>query len=354
MKNSSFVGYGEVIDGTIKSVIVRSGGVSYKIHADFFIDALTDASLVRSVKSNRNIDYLYGRDYQSKFGESLAIVSGNKNYLNEPNIFFEISNEVDDSDLLATITTVTRNGNTVNAPDYITGDGYEFSILGSHYVNPMTGAGYQGMAKLLMSDHDYQTKMRKRTLEYWKFIKLQLQIAYENGQSTYRGWNVSSRTYGFVDFLGMVSDRETFRINCDEMLTQNELSTLATNDNEVIAVGSHNIDFHITNGLNVADIENFNDNLLKPYAIKYGSIIPVGLKNVFVASKCFGSSQIANASARISKVINQLGWTAGNAVLLAIENGLTDVRNVNLSTLKSSSYTDFNDRFATLMSHYNG
>ena len=352
--NSVFVNYGEVVGNSIKSVVVRSGDSTIKLHAKFFVDASTDASLIRSINGVRNSDYYYGRDYQSRFNESLAITSGEFRYLNEPSYFFEIEDDYDDSDLLDSITTVYRSGDTVVAPSYIRTDGYPFTVGTNTYVNPMYGIGQQGMYKLLNSDNNYTINVTKMTLEYWKYIKLKMQIAYEKGESIVGGWYVTYRTYGFVKFADIISDRETYRINCDEMLTQSDLAALAVNSGDIIAVGSHNIDMHVTTGLNTSNITSFNNNNLKPYAITYGMIIPKKLDNTFVASKCFGASQIANASARIAKVVNQLGYVAGNAIKYSLNNGISDVRDVNISELKGTYYTDFNNRFTTLMSYYNG
>ena len=352
--DSIFVNYGEVVGNSIESVIVRSGDSTIKLHAKFFVDASTDASLVRSVSGIRNDDYYYGRDYQSRFNESLAITSGEFRYLNEPSYFFEIEDAFDDSALLNSIMTVYRDGDTVIAPSYIRTDGYPFVIGDRTFVNTMYGIGQQGMYKLLNNSNNYITGITKMTLEYWKYIKLNLQIEYEKGNSTFGGWSVAYRTYGFVKFADMISDRETYRINCDEMLTQSNLATLAVNSGDIIAVGSHNIDMHVTTGLNTSNIASFNNNNLKPYAITYRMIIPKKLDNTFVASKCFGASQIANASARIAKVVNQLGYVAGNAIKYSLNNGISDVRDVNISELKGTYYTDFNNRFTIFMSYYNG
>lgn len=354
LTNSHFVNYCEVVAGTVWSVIVRTPDKTLKINARFFIDSLTDADLVRSINNKRNVDYLYGRDYPSMFNETLCtITSGYKNYLNEPSWFFRIEDNYDDSALLAEITTVYRSGNTVVKPAYITSQGYPYNILGVYYINPMTGNGYEGIVKLVTKPHEFTENMRQRTLEYWKYIKLSCQIAYEAGQTMFDNWPVNIRNYGFVEFMPMIGNRETFRIYCEEMLTQNDLSVLATNSADVIAVGTHNIDFHVYTGLNAPAVNSFNQNNLRPYAIKYGSLIPLKLKNVMVASKCFGASQLANASARVAKVVNQLGFAAGNAIRYALENDLTDVRDVNVNTIKGSGYMDFNSRFTTWMSHYN-
>jgi hypothetical protein len=347
--NATFENVYEKIGDSIKSIVIHHNGVSIKINAKVFIDASTDLSLIRSV-GKRGIDFVFGRDYKSKYNESLAIVSGDTNFLNEPSYFFKLALGLDDSELLNSITTVYRENDIIVAPSYITVSGYVFnSPNGERYCNPMEGAGMQGLEKLKKGTVQYAKELRKRTLEYWKYIKLNLILADERGETEWKTWTTSKKNLGFAGFAEIISDRETYRAICDEMLTQNDLSVLVDNSNHNVVVGSHNIDFHVTNGLDVSAIKQFNDNELKPYGIKYESMIPINLKNCFVASKCFGASQIAYASARVNKVINQLGWCAGNASLIYLEDNLTDVRDVDVSKLNSSQYTDFNNRLGTLL-----
>ena len=354
LTNAEFVNYGRVLGDSIKFIYVKHNNKTIKISAKIFIDCTTDAALIRSINNKRDVDYLYGRDYKTDFNESLAIESGNKRYLNEPSFYFKIAPDVDDSEILNRITSVYRSGDTVVAPSYINGDGYEFYVdEDATFINPMYGVSIQGLFKLQNSEDYFYKVMRDRTLEYWKFNKLHMQIAYEQGNNYYYGHHVSYRNYGFVDFLPMIGNRETFRIVCEEMLTQNDLATLATNGDNVIAVNDHGIDMHVITGLNWSAVQDFNENTLKPYAIKYGSIIPKGLKNAFVPSKCYGASQIAYSSGRLNKVMNQLGYFAGNAALYFVRQALSDVRDVNLATVKGAEYTDFNNRFATWISKYN-
>ena len=347
--NATFENVYEKIGNSIKSIVIHHNGVSIKVNAKVFIDASTDLSLVRSV-GKRGVDFVFGRDYQSKYNESLAIVSGDTNYLNEPSYYFELVNELDDSELLNSVTTVYRENDIIVAPSYIKATGYVFnSPKNERYCNPMDGAGMQGLEKLKKGTVQYTKELRKRTLEFWKYIKLNLILADERGETEWKDWTTSKKNLGFAEFAEIISDRETYRAVCDEMLTQNDLSVLVENSNHNIAVGSHNIDFHITNGFDVSAIEQFNANELRPYGIKYESLIPINLKNCFVASKCFGASQIACASARVNKVVNQLGWCAGNASLIYLEDGLADVRDVDVSKLNSSQYTDFDNRLNLLL-----
>ena len=97
----------------------------------------------------------------------------------------------------------------------------------------------------------------------------------------------------------------------------------------------------------------FNANNLRPNGIKYDSIIPHSLKNVLIASRCYGASQIFLGADRGNFTMAQLGFSAGKAILLCLENSLKDVRDVDIATLQSDNYTKFASNVATLQTLYN-
>jgi hypothetical protein len=77
------------------------------------------------------------------------------------------------------------------------------------------------------------------------------------------------------------------------------------------------------------------------------------VKNVLIASRCYGASQIALASARGNFVMAQLGWAAGNAIKICLNSNHDDVRRVNIALLQSAEYTDFKNRVKKLESLFN-
>ena len=52
-------------------------------------------------------------------------------------------------------------------------------------------------------------------------------------------------------------------------------------------------------------------------------------------------THIGACSFRLNKDVMQLGYAAGKAALIFHEDGLTDVRNVDVEKLQSAGYTNF-------------
>ena len=364
MLNTEFVAIAEVKGRIVTGVFVRNRetGVTTLITGKYFVDASGDGVLCRSANGIAFTDYFYGQDARNLYNESIAPLNPSKMTLNEPSLFFKILNGYDDSALLATITTVYRTGDGVNdivRPDYVYPDGYpgRTDSAGNRIVNPMTGCTRYGGRINILDGGDLLTEevKRQRILEYWKFTKIRLQLYYENYGDNYPvgGWNTSQRNFGFVgltaDYIGI---RESYRIKCDTMLNQNDLAVLISSSalGNAIANGSHSVDYHIRTGLDTAALTNFNDNLLRPYAIQYGSIIPEKLDNVLIASRCYGASQVALASARVNVVLAQLGWAAGNAIKYLFDNNKSNVRDVDVVALQSDAYTGFKSQVVKLES----
>jgi hypothetical protein len=345
--NTDFIAIGTLNGRVLRSIYVRDRETDKvtRINAKFFIDGSGDGVLCRSANGIPFVDFFYGQDAQSKYSESIAPVSPNRLTLNEPSLFFTLKDGYDDSALLDTIETVYRDGDTIVKPDYIKGDGY----YNGRIVNPMAGATSEGGRLNILQGGDKLTEEIKaqRILEYWKYIKLSMLLKYEQAgadQHVFSGWNTNQRNLGFdggvPDYIGI---RESYRIQCEDMLNQNDLAiTVRSNSiGTFIAEGSHGIDFHIRTGLNTAALADFNENLLRPYGIKYGSITPKKLDNVLIASRCYGASQVALASARVNTVLAQLGWAAGKAIKYCLDKGLDNVRDVDISELQSDQYTGF-------------
>lgn len=324
----------------IKSITVKyKSSVEEEIFADYFIDATTDAKIITSC-GIVDKDYEFGRDPKEKYNESIANIEKGRNFLNEPSILFSIVKGKNDDDVLKEITTVYEKDGKVIKPDYIRDTGYKmYSVGGVKKMNPMYGAGIQGYYRLEYGAEREKEILVKRTLEYWKYKKL---LDLKKKAASNSGDCISD--YGFEKFYS-VGVRESFRVKCEVMLNQNDLSKRVEYKDDVIAIGSHPIDFHVKDGFNMEQIQEFNETQLRPYGIKFGSIIPINYDNCLIASKCFGASQIANASARISKVINQIGWCAGNIILYCIRNKIEDVRKINLKDVKGKDYIDFEERY---------
>lgn len=351
-----FVSIAKSVNGVLESIYIRDKGTKEvkQINAKWFIDTSGDAVVCRSACPIVGVDYFYGRDARSVYNESIApAVVSDTLLLNEPTQYFQVSSSApSDGELLNTVNTVYRGGDTIYKPDYIYHDGYESS---DGWVNGMNGMTWNEGGRINLqagADNTAKVMKEKRALEYWKYIKLLAKLKQEKGESSFGGWNVNNVlsknwTGNFTEYIGI---RETFRIACDAMLTQNDLgkTILASDLQDYIAEGSHIIDFHVKDGLSIDELNKWNgegsyegNQLLRPYGIRYGSLIPKRLNNVWVAGRCSGMSQIAAASARVNKLCSQLGWAAGNAAKMALKKSLKNTREVSISELQSSTYTNF-------------
>ena len=351
-----FISIAKSVNGTLESIYIQNKNTKdvKQINAKWFIDASGDAVVCRSACPIVGVDYFYGRDARSVYNESIApAVVSDTLLLNEPTQYFQVSSSApSDTELLNTVNTVYRGGDTIYKPDYIYHDGYESS---DGWVNGLNGMTWNEGGRINLqagADNTAKVMKEKRALEYWKYIKLLAKLKQEKGESSFGGWNVNNVlsknwTGNFTEYIGI---RESYRIACDAMLTQNDLgkTILASDLQDYIAEGSHIIDFHVKDGLNLDELYKWNgegsykgNQLLRPYGIRYGSLIPKRLNNVWVAGRCSGMSQIAAASARVNKLCSQLGWAAGNAAKMALKKSLKNTREVSISELQSSTYTNF-------------
>lgn len=343
-------------DGVIGSVCIENkSGERESLSAKFWIDATGDGVLCRLCDAVENQDYYCGRDPRSRFNESIAQISGDDKRINEASMMYEVAGGVDDSKILNEITSVNaeydENGkvSAIVAPAYISGDGY-----GSCIINPMTGQSNSPYQELIGKNYDdAYSAYTKYMLEHWKFIKLSCQQAFEKGNTNFRAYGVNLRNFGYTGnhapFLGI---RETYRIVCEDMMTQNDMTLLITEETVekygFVGESSHIVDFHLSAGL--TGIDEFNKQKLRPHGIKYKALIPKKLKNVLIASRCYGASQIFLAGARGNFTMAYLGYSAGTAIGICLLDGLDDVRNVDVPKLQTLS--EFADRVKILQTLY--
>lgn len=326
---------------SIKLRNVIDGEISH-ISGKFFIDCTSSGQLCRAA----GINYYCGRDGYEFQKESIASEK-NSSILNEPSLIFEVAKSVDDNQLLESINSVYVNDkNILIKPSYIIIDGYfqrklidtnDFSI---HICNPMTALGISGYDVV---NNDYKTiynEAIKRVYEYWKYLKLYSKLYNINLISNVEG---SIHEYGINNIAPMLGIRESYRIECEDILNQNSLSKKIDFDNlgNIIAIGTHPVDMHITTGLNKEELYNFNANLFKPYGVELGCLIPKNIKNTLVCGKSFGATQIALSSARTNTFMAQIGWAAGNCIKYCLKNNLTNVRSVDVEHLRNKEFINF-------------
>ncbi len=109
--------------------------------------------------------------------------------------------------------------------------------------------------------------------------------------------------------------RETHRVVAEYQLTERDLvAGLSRQDHsDIIAIADHARDVH---GEESQGCIEFSE----PYGVPYRCLIPKGSKNLLVACRGAGFSQIAASSCRLSRTMMDLGHAAGLAVSLAAES----------------------------------
>lgn len=384
--NSSFEEVSRMEADAITEIAVSGKNEKYIFTAKYFIDASGDGVLCRSAAkylSCADEVYYIGRDARDRFNESLAMSRNDDELLNEPSLFFELTKSEVDSRVYQNITTVyavysAQDGEKVIEddvflndelfakrnydldkirivkPDYIIVDGYRDVLLTDggwmYFCNPMCGAGVTGYEYLSYPKEKRYEILKNKTREYWKYIKYSLTLANRKGETGYwnrSGWSVSEHYLNMTDnFAKMCGVRESYRIKCHYMLSQNDLIKDVRQCNDTakeryVAVGSHNVDMHNQTGL--SGIYEFNQSVLRPYGIKYDSLVPIFLSNTLIGCKAFGASQIAVSSARVVKTVSQIGWVCGCAIKLCLDEDLksTMLSDLLVTLLQSDKYTGF-------------
>lgn len=315
----------------INSITVSVGGSTKTIVGKVFIDSTGDDVLLRLVNNPTYIGSDAKNRYQSEYGFTEAH-AGNTSIataLNYPSLIYRV--ELGSEDLSGITADYSRNILPYYNPDkkYI-------------YLNPLAvlaGTDATGASVVADGVDVVYNRLFPRTKQEWKNIK-------ENGgvtQSELNRYSFTPRKYESP--ASMLGVRETYRAKCERMLNENNFyvqissANMATGNNldKKIAYGNHIADSHGDSSINTSAI---NASLV-PYGVSYGSIVPVELTNTFVASRGAGMTHIGACSFRLNKDVMQLGYAAGKAALIYLEQELNDTRNVNVELLQSANYTNF-------------
>lgn len=326
------------MDGNVKEIVVKKGQEVRHIIADFFIDCSADGVLCRYVNGEEGKDYYIGLDRRETYDEDV-LIENDPSYdtykmeaLIAPSLFFEIVPESEGKD-----SSLINTDREAADKEGVSAEGYAFKYVGSTSIrtcNPMGGLGISGEAVLQYDDTEALRKaFIERVPAYWELVK---------DKSWAKGW--APRRYAKMPGI-----RETYRIECEKMLTlsdleQNVFERIKAGEGEdIIAVGSHPVDSHGTIGCSGNALNEFNDKRLKPYGISYYSLVPKKLNNVWIACRAFGASHLALSSARINKVMAQLGWAAGNAARYCLEKqkATNKLELDDILCLRTEEYTAF-------------
>lgn len=317
-----------VNSGVITGVLLSNGA---KIKADVFVDCTGNDDLLRLANGTVFFGEDSNTEFQSEYGftEAHAPSTPNRFIVNQIDLIYRIID--------GTETIILPDP---TEPQYV--QPYTSASQEKIYINSCNGFG--GLTGYSVVNNGYDQTMNtmiERLPTYWASVK-------KNGiasQGTiFPGYTsellAEKKLYDHAPMLGI---RETYRAKCERLLNENDLyikissqSVLQNNVLDcVIACGNHLADMHGGGNINWSEIsEN-----IKPYGVKYGSLVPKGFTNLLIASRGAGFTHIGTSSFRLNKDIMQIGWAAGKACELFIKDALSDFRNVSAEKLVDNDYT---------------
>lgn len=128
-----------------------------------------------------------------------------------------------------------------------------------------------------------------------------------------------------------IGTRESRMIEGEYVLTGRDLLSLCRFDDS-IALGNYDIDIHNPEGSGTSH-HYFKEGEF--YEIPYRSLIPKNSENVLVAGRCVSCDHEAQASIRIMPIVCTLGQAAGTAIAVA-KNKKTNVKDVDIKELQNT------------------
>jgi hypothetical protein len=147
-----------------------------------------------------------------------------------------------------------------------------------------------------------------------------------------------AQSHGFPTFAlassgARIGIREGRRIIGDHVLTYEEVlgrsEPLVFDDG--IAVATSQVDFH---SLTKPGRSGWRQRV-EPYNVPFRCLLVRGFPNLLVAGKCISVDQVVHSSCRMTPTCCAIGQAAGAAVALAVEQGLSDLRDVPISELQA-------------------
>lgn len=133
------------------------------------------------------------------------------------------------------------------------------------------------------------------------------------------------RKYRISEIIRNPGVRETFRVQCDYMLNENDIVSGLNKQphNDMIVVADHLMDLHGAPGTGKKVV---------PYGVPYRSLLASGAKNLLISGRIAGFSCLAASSCRLSRTMIRLGEAAGFAAALASQNN-TELREISIPEL---------------------
>ena len=277
-------------DKRVKSLLIYVNGKICEVSADFFIDATGSITLAEKA----GCEITFGQESRAVYNEESAPEFGDPEKINGASLIFRISKNPKK--------TLKRSESEINSQQEISPVTLFFQRFpnGDMYVNPLPTLTGKELSNIPGKDV-YKFAVSK-TWAIWDLMKNK----YPEVSNYHICW--------LAPELGV---REGKRIISEYVLTQNDIIAGLENHKykDIVAVADHMFDMH--------GVLLKNKQLLKePYGIPLRTMIPQGWRNLFVACRGAGFSQIAASSCRLSRTIMQLGQAAGTAAALAINEGV--------------------------------
>lgn len=140
-------------------------------------------------------------------------------------------------------------------------------------------------------------------------------------------------------WVGMLpGTRESRRIVCDYMLTENDILSNRRFDDKV-AYGGWDIDVHT--GLFAFDEKpSFIYPIEGSYDIPYRSYCVKDFKNLFVGGRCMGASKLAMSSTRVMGTCTIGGQAIGTAAVMLCKKKAENIRDINIKELQQNLLRD--------------
>lgn len=265
---------------------ISASGERYMIEAKVFIDCTGGAYVCRDA----GCETMIGEEPQSRFGEPSAPEQESKS-TNAISLCYQIK----PLKVKTTVHPGFPSDFNYNVVAHVTGPVGEFQKL---TVNPLgIIEGDLLFNQNIDSIYEYGKKQVDR---HW--AKLRTYPHFIN--------------YEFDSYAPNLGVRESYRVVCEYVLTQNDLLqglSQQTHD-DIITVADHPMDLH--------GKSSSLKTLKEAYGIPYRSLIPQGWENLLVAGRCAGFSHIAASSCRLSRTMMSLGHAAGFAAGIAAQKDL--------------------------------
>ena len=201
-------------------------------------------------------------------------------------------------------------------------------------IDPFDGTPRQGyMVATEYPNGDYCCNMLP-TMNGAEFFAMDRESALAECENRVRAfWNYVQcnyewgRHFEISEIIRKPGIRETFRVQCDYMLNENDLVSglKQQTHKDIIAIADHHMDLHGAPG---------TGKVVVPYGIPYRSLLAEGIENLMIAGRIGGFSCLAASSCRLSRTMIRLGEAAGFAAALACRNGKS-LREIPVPELQS-------------------